>query len=810
MVTMKQTRQATHTTHAKEGTAMRDKPRRSIWSRGALAGLAAGLTLLLAGDRPAQTALIGGIDPLQVMDLEIRNNVLFIFDTSGSMKWPLDFNNFTVGGDDPMSRMWQAKQAVRAVVDANRDRLNFGIASYAVEKDDKRLNQNQAWGSNRANGPLIYVSPDAAADVFYQVYDCSEGTNNGVSKKGFFCGASNTFGDYDGATYPAGCTPGDDCRYYMDSRLFRGAGGNGVRFTWDLTSTDSNTRLLSTTNIGACPAPPAGFLSNDDPNRPCFQMQAGAGGPIATFYYTSAIFENISGVNCGGALALSNVSDCDDLAGQLAAIADIEAQTELELPLPTVNAALPLLGPNLMNGDFPTPLAGLRTDQSTPLAGSLDDVRTAGTPMFPPRPGPVAAFQRNYVILLTDGDDTCASRGGYTGTDGENYRALEAARAAEDLYDNEAADPEHGAETMVVAFTSAVNADRANWIARGGSGGEQVGSGATATFQCTGSSPASCRNAFLATSLDELIAVLNEALEITLGTGELAAAGSAVATVFELGPIGNEANCVRSGDPNPSGDPICVDPLEPNTRYNRRANAFYQPTFDLPMFDGHLYAFLRDGTFMWDAGQVLDSRVSVGTGGVPFASLPGLISRRVFTSDPTPAAGDPAFSPVNISYQEPVDADYTAYTSRSSWDAGTAGGNNVVALWPPDQTGLGNGIGDIDPAAGTAGPLDDVLGIGDIDPETGLDWTIDPGTGVAWVDPTEGPRRHLAFLKRDFEACEVTADAGFRPSRRPARSSWPTRPGQSSCCRSTTICPSGTPPASCNTWSATGSSRTRR
>ena len=99
MFAMKRPRQVTNTTLAEEGTAMRKKPQRSIWSRVALAGLASGLVFLLAGDGPANTALIGGIDPLQIMDLEIRNNVLFIFDTSGSMKWPLDFNNFTVGGD---------------------------------------------------------------------------------------------------------------------------------------------------------------------------------------------------------------------------------------------------------------------------------------------------------------------------------------------------------------------------------------------------------------------------------------------------------------------------------------------------------------------------------------------------------------------------------------------------------------------------------------------------------------------------------------------------------------------------------------
>ena len=140
MSAMKRPRHVTHTTLAKEGTAMRRKPR-SIWSRVALAGLASGLVFLLAGDGPANTALIGGIDPLQIMDLEVKNNVLILFDTSGSMKFGTTsvpgFSRAAVGEDDVMGRMAQAKEAMQEVVDEFRDRLNLGILSFIVTNGNK-------------------------------------------------------------------------------------------------------------------------------------------------------------------------------------------------------------------------------------------------------------------------------------------------------------------------------------------------------------------------------------------------------------------------------------------------------------------------------------------------------------------------------------------------------------------------------------------------------------------------------------------------------------------------------------------------
>jgi hypothetical protein len=120
-------------------------------------GLAIGLGLLLNGDVGVHGAVNVGIDPLEVLDLQVRNNVLLIFDTSGSMTWPTDVNQFAVGGDDPMSRMYQAKQAVRAVIEANRSTMNFGMATYDVKSQGKQL-----VGGN--SGQLVYVSVDPARD----------------------------------------------------------------------------------------------------------------------------------------------------------------------------------------------------------------------------------------------------------------------------------------------------------------------------------------------------------------------------------------------------------------------------------------------------------------------------------------------------------------------------------------------------------------------------------------------------------------------------------------------------------------------
>ncbi|HET6900184.1 MAG TPA: VWA domain-containing protein, partial [Vicinamibacteria bacterium] len=263
--------------------------------------LAGGLFALLAGDRAQLAPPPGvGIDPFEILDQQVRNNVLIVLDTSGSMKWPSDRDDFTLGGDDPASRMAQAKAAIKSVVQANQNRVNFGLVSYNALSTDKTINRNQDFeGDGRIDGPFIYVSADANAALFYSAFSNTDDGTTGENEActnvdGFFCRPSNTFAAYDGANsgdvwrsfmnrngtnqtlayndpYPAGCTVGGGvlspvdlsvpaamrCRYYMQSRLIR----NGVRFTWNRASTNLTTRLTATAAI-TCPAPPAGLLGH--------------------------------------------------------------------------------------------------------------------------------------------------------------------------------------------------------------------------------------------------------------------------------------------------------------------------------------------------------------------------------------------------------------------------------------------------------------------------------------------------------------------------------------------------------------------
>jgi len=756
-----------------KGKTMNDG-RRSSWLRALRGGLAAALFFVLVGDRGAQTALVGGIDPLEILKLQIKNNVAIVFDTSGSMKWPVDIDNFSVGGDDPRSRQFQAKKAVEAVVATNSTRLNFGLLTYNIAAVNKTLNQSQDFDGDggRDDGPFIYVSADANAGVFYNVFNCN-GTGN---VDGFFCLMNDNFTSYDspllsaeifasfgnrqgtnanfGNPYPAGCTPGVDCLYYLQSRLFR----SGQQFIWNTANPSSAaTVLVGAPTVIACPLPPAGLVGNNpdadgngfaDNPQPCIQFVDSATGNTSTFFYTSAIFQG-SGSFCGGALTISPVPNCVTDNSQV-----ILDAMRLELP---VDNATSLGGgfvtantvTDWMNGDNP-PVFGVRADQSTPIAGSLNFIRTTGTPVFPAAPAAVAGIQKNFVIILSDGDDTCA--GGSLDTN-----ATIAAQEAQALFAN-TANPRNQAETLFVAFASAINVARANKIAQAGSGG-QVGAGGVVTCPAG----AVCRDAFTASSTEELIRVLNAALDLVVSEGEFSAAPTILSTVFELGPL---------NDTLPPTDPDRVDPMNPATRYNSRVNILYQPTFEMPSFVGHLYAFLNDGSFQqvgqanftgrWDAGETLFEQVSqlcleiadegLGTNRFIFASLHdgytarniasatcgagnATIRRRIFTS--TPANLGPGESPVNRTFTRNG-------AVAAEWDGSATQGTNVVALWPPNQTGLGNGLAAdaVDPAVGTAGVLDDAMGI---------------GAGSTTV-------LTFAQLRSQFGACDGSTDTGGPPA----------------------------------------------
>jgi hypothetical protein len=109
--------------------------------RGIVLGAVIGVFMMLSGDPRAQSSAANwGIDPLEVLQVQVKNNVLFVFDTSGSMRWPVDFDDTSLGGDSVDSRLYKGKQAVSTVVRSNRTRMNFGLASYNVLTDQKVLN----------------------------------------------------------------------------------------------------------------------------------------------------------------------------------------------------------------------------------------------------------------------------------------------------------------------------------------------------------------------------------------------------------------------------------------------------------------------------------------------------------------------------------------------------------------------------------------------------------------------------------------------------------------------------------------------
>jgi hypothetical protein len=742
---------------------------RPSWVRGMTLGLVIGLAFLLVGDRGARAITVNpGIDPLSILDLQVKPNVLFIIDTSGSMKWPTDTDNFSVGDDDPASRVYQAKQAVNTVIQANSTKMNFGLATYNVLDANKTLNRTTDFdGDGIVDGPLVYVSADANAGQWLGTAT----TPGAVTGTGYFNGTSGTFLTYSPQTsagifaslmntspgniaatygysnaYPPGCTPGTNCRYYMQSKLFR----SGTLYRWNRAAATRSTGLVSTSSI-TCPLPPAdltGFNTDADGNgvddnpRPCFQLQDNATGNIATYYYSSPLFQAASGQNaCGGAAILNTVALCSGdnsaaISAKMGAAAPVDA-TGNPIGFPT---AVPGGAATNLTGGFNFPVAGLREDQSTPLAGALDGIRVAGTPAFP---AIQATGQRNFVILLSDGDDTCGA-----GTLDQN--AVTAARAAQRLYDTfyglngETQDFRHGAETMFIAFASAINIGRSNVIAQGGSGAtiNTANPPATAATCPNGVTPTpTCRNAFTASNTQQLIDALNAALNQVSSSGTFSDQQSITESIYE------NVNLVPQASPSPPApSPTPFDSLNPTNRYDTTVPVLLQSIFEMPGYNGHLRAFRNvsgASVMLWDAGDKLCQRVTgykaktsaglpvapcdIGgvaapgitpgtgnmgnsnwpfntgsggslTGGATIANIGNAsatpnakIRRRIFTTNQNGV--NPNYTPGNL-----VNA--TSSSNPATWSA-------QVALWPPDAA--------VDPAFASpsypAGSLDGKFGI---------------------------------------------------------------------------------------------------
>ena len=276
-------------------------------------GLGLGLALLAnLGDRAfSANANNGGIDPLEILNTAVKNNILFIVDTSGSMAGTPQDENDIVGGDDPASRFYQTKRAVRDVITANTGKANFGLATFHPDYTEHRMDGNQG---------LVYVTQDPTGDLYRNNFtgggsaltdQCSGASCTTTESTQIFQNlASNNAGT--STPYPDGCTPqamnqvgvggltnppithvlgspatnaeytannlinsGSNCRYYVKSKLMLNQRRYSVR-----RGAASTAAILSSSSSITCPPPPPGLLGDDvastndgSKQRACFQLQ---------------------------------------------------------------------------------------------------------------------------------------------------------------------------------------------------------------------------------------------------------------------------------------------------------------------------------------------------------------------------------------------------------------------------------------------------------------------------------------------------------------------------------------------------------
>ncbi len=91
------------------------------------------LALSLSGDRTSAAgvpATVYGQDPLEVLELKVRPNVIVVLDSSGSMQWLQNENDYAQSGDHPRSKLYLAKQVLREIIQNNQEKISIQMGTY--------------------------------------------------------------------------------------------------------------------------------------------------------------------------------------------------------------------------------------------------------------------------------------------------------------------------------------------------------------------------------------------------------------------------------------------------------------------------------------------------------------------------------------------------------------------------------------------------------------------------------------------------------------------------------------------------------
>jgi hypothetical protein len=155
--------QTEHSTVSESLDGGRPMTKRFSLRRTGMLLLAGALLFVLAGDRGI-TAVSQGIDPLEVLNLQIKPNVIVALDTSGSMEdTPYVTNSY--GGDHQRSKMWLAKQVLKAVFQDNQDKAAFMFGVYRFSSNANPV-ANMALRVNAAPNRFVYSAESWAAGTF--------------------------------------------------------------------------------------------------------------------------------------------------------------------------------------------------------------------------------------------------------------------------------------------------------------------------------------------------------------------------------------------------------------------------------------------------------------------------------------------------------------------------------------------------------------------------------------------------------------------------------------------------------------------
>jgi hypothetical protein len=611
-------------------------------------GLAAGVVLLMAGDH-AQTASPGNsaIDPFEILDLQVKPNVVILLDSSGSMRGftaaattVTGVSNGDLVGDDPNAKMSIAKSVLKTIVNNNKNKVNFQLGKYTGTNPAQDGTNNYLYRTTDANAATLAINSGG----------------DGSSTPGISRNTANETVTIGGIKY-----------YYVVARRF-----------W-------NGETVNTSTLAVTPTTP----TKTNPAT----VTLTNGTLSATFTLVGAAWNKGGGGTCTGFQSLVALAPCNQAA---------QTQVDNIEPYLGTEVAYNTDGSIVMNGAGTAPATtrpdgkpvGIKAGGLTPIGNSITTFRTnfwTGGANYWSTISAKTVDKRPKTILVfvTDGDDTCAG-----GTQDENAR--DSAKAAQDLYapqsgslnaDGSFTDPINGptssVDTFFIAFGNAATQKFSDWIAWGGSGLNETAAGfdwdtdSDTTLQTKRDACVTCRDSVNASDASALERAIQDAINRGVGSGEFSSQsqGSVTDSVFEF-----------VGKASVTGPPAkTFDPLDPITRFGSNFPITVRSTFQMPTFNGQLKAFTSASTTpIWDAGQVLKTNVLnvMGTTQWTFAQLHGgssvaptfipsssaKIRRRIFT------------------------------TSRNGVNLGN------VALWPPDTTNAG--VAPSDTTTYPAGNLD--------------------------------------------------------------------------------------------------------